>query len=207
MKIALLNDTHFGCRNDSPAFIEYQNAFYNDLFFPYLQKNDIKTLIHLGDVVDRRKFINHNTAHNFKKVFWNRLDELGIDTLKTKVNSWTDLIRLINKISEIKVKMCNVKIDKNNPLNEISTSLNSEKFQNKSVIVIDDVLNSGATLMYTVKYFLNTRLKGLKTAVLVDRNHKKYPIKADFKGLSLSTSIQNKVEVSINGDKIEAYLV
>jgi len=80
MKIALLNDTHFGCRNDSPAFIEYQNKFYNDIFFPYLQQNNIKTLIHLGDVVDRRKFINHNTAHNFKKVFWNRLDELGIDT-------------------------------------------------------------------------------------------------------------------------------
>jgi len=80
MKIALLNDTHFGCRNDSPAFIEFQNKFYNELFFPYLQKNNIKTLIHLGDVVDRRKFINHNTAHNFKKVFWNRLDELDIDT-------------------------------------------------------------------------------------------------------------------------------
>ena len=45
MKIALLNDTHFGCRNDSPAFIEYQNKFYNDLFFPYLQHNNIKTLI------------------------------------------------------------------------------------------------------------------------------------------------------------------
>ena len=80
MKIALLNDTHFGCRNDSPAFIEFQNKFYNDLFFPYMQQYGIKTLIHLGDVVDRRKFINHNTAHNFKKVFWNRLDELGIDT-------------------------------------------------------------------------------------------------------------------------------
>ena len=80
MKIALLNDTHFGCRNDSPAFIEYQNKFYNDLFFPYLQKYDVKTLIHLGDVVDRRKFINHNTAHNFKKVFFNRLEEMNIDT-------------------------------------------------------------------------------------------------------------------------------
>ncbi len=55
MKIALLNDTHFGCRNDSPAFIEYQNKFYNDLFFPYLQQYNIKTLVHLGDVVDRRK--------------------------------------------------------------------------------------------------------------------------------------------------------
>ena len=80
MKIALLNDTHFGCRNDSPAFIEYQNRFYNNLFFPYLKENNIKTLIHLGDVVDRRKFINHNTAHNFKKVFWNKLEEHDIDT-------------------------------------------------------------------------------------------------------------------------------
>ena len=80
-KIALLNDTHFGCRNDSPAFIEYQNKFYNELFFPYIQNNIIlKHLIHLGDVVDRRKFINHNTAHNFKKVFWNRLEEMNIDT-------------------------------------------------------------------------------------------------------------------------------
>ena len=80
MKIALLNDTHFGCRNDSPAFMQYQNRFYEELFFPYLIENNIKTLIHLGDVVDRRKFINHNTAHNFKHKFWNRLDELNIDT-------------------------------------------------------------------------------------------------------------------------------
>ena len=80
MKIALLNDTHFGCRNDSPAFLNYQNRFYNELFFPYLKESGINTLIHLGDVVDRRKFINHNTADNFKRVFWNRLDELNIDT-------------------------------------------------------------------------------------------------------------------------------
>ena len=80
MKIALLNDTHFGCRNDSPAFIEYQIKFYNDVFFPYLKEHNIKTLIHLGDVVHRRKFINHNTAHNFKKVFWNKLEDYNIDT-------------------------------------------------------------------------------------------------------------------------------
>ena len=99
----------------------------------------------------------------------------------------------ISKISEINIKLCKVKIDKKNPLNDISTSLNFEDYQNKSLVIIDDVLNSGATLMYSVKYFLNTKIKSLKTAVLVDRNHKKYPIKADYKGLSLSTSIQNKV--------------
>ena len=113
----------------------------------------------------------------------------------------------ISKISEINTKLCKIKIDKKNPLNDISTSLNFEDYQNKSLVIIDDVLNSGATLMYSVKYFLNTKIKSLKTAVLVDRNHKKYPIKADFKGLSLSTSIQSKVEVVIDEKKIEAFLV
>jgi predicted phosphodiesterase len=80
MKIALINDTHWGARNDSPAFIDYFNRFYNDIFFPYLQQNNINTIIHLGDVVDRRKFINHNTAHNFKLNFWDKIDLLNIDT-------------------------------------------------------------------------------------------------------------------------------
>jgi predicted phosphodiesterase len=80
MKIALINDTHWGARNDSPAFIDYFNRFYDEIFFPYLQQNNINTIIHLGDVVDRRKFINHNTAHNFKLNFWNKVDLLNIDT-------------------------------------------------------------------------------------------------------------------------------
>ena len=80
MKIALINDTHWGARNDSPAFIDYFNRFYNEVFFPYLQQNNINTIVHLGDVVDRRKFINHNTAHNFKLNFWDKIDLLNIDT-------------------------------------------------------------------------------------------------------------------------------
>ena len=59
MKIALLNDTHFGARNDSLIFDDYFHKFYNDIFFPYLKEHNIKTLIHLGDIVDRRKFINY----------------------------------------------------------------------------------------------------------------------------------------------------
>tara|TARA_R110002153_G_scaffold25079_4_gene79718 strand:+ start:301 stop:1362 length:1062 start_codon:yes stop_codon:yes gene_type:complete len=80
MRIALLNDTHFGARSDSPAFIKYFNRFYDEIFFPYLEENNITTLIHLGDVVDRRKFINFNTAHNFQNKFWKRLWEMKIDT-------------------------------------------------------------------------------------------------------------------------------
>jgi len=80
MKIALLNDTHFGARNDSSIFDEYFYKFYDDIFFPYLEKNNIKTLIHLGDIVDRRKYINYRIAHNFRHRFMQRLWQEKIDT-------------------------------------------------------------------------------------------------------------------------------
>lgn len=109
-------------------------------------------------------------------------------------------------ISPLKVHLCEVKIDKKNPRKEISTSVKPEDYKDKSVILIDDVLNSGTTLIYGVKHFLDVPLKQFKTAVLVDRNHKKYPVKADFKGISLSTSIKEHVEVILEGDTYEAFL-
>ena len=80
MKIALLNDTHFGARNDSEAFRNYQIDFFENQFFPYIKEHNIKTLIHLGDVVDRRKFINHQTASVFRKKFFDKLWQEKIDT-------------------------------------------------------------------------------------------------------------------------------
>lgn len=117
-----------------------------------------------------------------------------------------ELNKEINNLSDLNTMVCNIKIDKKNPINSTSISVDLSSFQSKSIVVIDDVLNSGSTLMYAVKYFLETDLKQLKTAVLVDRNHKKFPIKADFKGVSLSTSLQNRVNVVFNEDSIEAFL-
>ena len=68
MKIALLNDTHFGVRNDSPAFIKYQNRFYDELFF-LIKENNIDTLIHLGDVVDRENLLI-TTQHTISKKYF-----------------------------------------------------------------------------------------------------------------------------------------
>ena len=68
------------------------------------------------------------------------------------------------------------------------------------------VLNSGTTLIYGVKHFLEVPLKKFKTAVLVDRNHKKYPVKADFKGISLSTSLQEHVQVVFEENTSYTYL-
>ena len=118
-----------------------------------------------------------------------------------------ELNKMITEFSNLNIKLCSLKIDKKNPLNNIGTSLNSSEYKNKSIVVVDDVLNSGSTLMYAVKHFLDTELRQLKTAVLVDRNHKKFPIKVDFKGVSLSTSIQNHVKVEFDKNSIEAFLL
>jgi len=112
----------------------------------------------------------------------------------------------LKKNTEFSFKICSLKINKKQPFDNISCSLEISDYKNKSIIIIDDVLNSGSTLMYAVKYFLDTKITQLKTVVLVDRNHKKFPIKVDFKGVSLSTGIQNHVEVIFENDKIEAFL-
>lgn len=67
MKIAFLCDTHFGCRNDSPFFLENAIIFFKNQFFPYLKENNITEVIHLGDFFDRRKFVNFNTLSSVRK--------------------------------------------------------------------------------------------------------------------------------------------
>ena len=84
-------------------------------------------------------------------------------------------------ISPLKVVLCQIIMDKKNPLIGTTFLFLSEQYTDKAVIVVDDVLNSGRTLIYGVKHFLEEPLKRLTTAVLVNRNHKDYPIKADFK--------------------------
>lgn len=112
----------------------------------------------------------------------------------------------IEKISSLQLVLCEVTIQKDNVFAPIQTSLQPLDYQNKGVILVDDVLNSGATLIYGVKHFLNVPLKKFKTAVLVDRNHKKYPVKVDFKGISLSTSLQEHVEVIFEKENDVAFL-
>ena len=112
----------------------------------------------------------------------------------------------LKEISELDVILCKVIIDKLNPLAGVKTSLDAQSYENKSIVLIDDVLNSGATLIYGVKHFLSVPLKRFKTVVLVNRNHKKYPVKADFKGISLSTSLNEHVTVSLNKNNYEVTL-
>jgi len=112
----------------------------------------------------------------------------------------------LDSISDIKTSLCEVYIDKEKPRTEVTTSLAVADYKNKSLVLVDDVLNSGTTLMYAVKHFLDVPLKQFQTAVLVNRNHKKYPVKADFKGISLSTSLQEHISVEFTKKEAIAYL-
>lgn len=105
------------------------------------------------------------------------------------------IVAQLKEISSLNIKLGSVSINKRNPIEDLETSLLVEEYKGKSVVIVDDVLNSGATLIYAVKHFLAVPLKQLKTAVLVDRSHKKFPVKANYKGLSLSTSLQETVQV------------
>ena len=89
-------------------------------------------------------------------------------------------------------------MDKKNPRNAVETSLSPKEYSDKGVVLCDDVLNSGTTLIYAVRHFLDVPVKKFKTAVLVNRNHKKFPVKADFKGISLSTTMEEHITVVLN---------
>ncbi|WP_299129344.1 phosphoribosyltransferase family protein [uncultured Winogradskyella sp.] len=112
----------------------------------------------------------------------------------------------LDGISDLKATLCRVTINKTKPTEAITTSLERIDYTNKSIVLIDDVLNSGSTLIYGIKHFLDVPLKQFKTAVLVNRNHKKFPVKADFKGISLSTSMFEHVHVNLSQQPYEAFL-
>jgi len=116
------------------------------------------------------------------------------------------IAKQLEQLSTTKIIQGTVKLNKKNPLDSVEVNLKPSDYERKSLILVDDVLNTGSTLMFAAKYFLDVPLMQFKTAVLVDRNHKNYPIKADYKGISLSTSLNERVEVNF-GPHAKAELV
>ena len=78
MLVAILNDTHCGIRNSSDIFMDYQERFYSEVFFPYLVENNIKHILHLGDYYDNRKTVNFKALHHNRKIFLEPMRKYGI---------------------------------------------------------------------------------------------------------------------------------
>lgn len=153
--------------------------------------------------------IQHKTKRIAYQIYESNINEKQVIIAGIKENGFIFAKRIkaaLEKISPIEVVLCEVIIDKKKPLELITTSLPPSEYKNKSLVLVDDVLNSGTTLIYAAKLFLEVPLKRFKTVVLVNRNHKKYPIKADFKGISLSTSMQEHICVEFEGKQAQAFL-
>ena len=112
----------------------------------------------------------------------------------------------LSEISSIKTELLSITMDKKRPV-EIALSKTFD-FNNKVIIIIDDVANSGKTLLYALKPFLEFHPKKIQTLVFVERSHKTFPVHPDYVGLSISTTLQEHICVEVNGEEVlGAYLV
>ena len=102
----------------------------------------------------------------------------------------------LDAICPIKTQIAQLKVNKKLPTqSEPELNINLSEIENKAIVLIDDVQNTGRTLAYSLRPFLTTRVKKIETVVLVDRDHKKFPISADYVGLKLSTTLKEHIEV------------
>jgi len=108
------------------------------------------------------------------------------------------LFESLTAISDKKVVLSKIKLNPAQPLDyPIESDLNETELVNKSIIVIDDVANTGRTIFYAFKVFMNILVKKIEVAVLVDRKHKMFPIKVDYVGLSLATTVQENIKADL----------
>lgn len=117
------------------------------------------------------------------------------------------LCKHLSEISELSLQLEEIRLNKDKPLSEpLQYSGDLKLLKGKSVILVDDVLNSGKTLMYASRYLLDVDLKSLTIATLVDRFHRKFPIRPDIVGLTLSTNLREHVSVNLNKGKEAVFL-
>ncbi len=108
----------------------------------------------------------------------------------------------IHALSEKKAHLMHLSINPAEPLKDtVKTDFDTDKLHDKSLLIIDDVANTGRTLFYASQPFLSTLPKRIETCVLVDRKHKSFPVNIDYYGISLATTLQDNIHVKINGEK------
>ena len=101
MKVALITDTHFGARSENLNFNEYFFDFYENVFFPYLKENNITTVIHLGDVMDRRKYVSYRIAKDFRERFVNQFDGIDFHMLVGNHDTFYKNTNEVNSLQEL----------------------------------------------------------------------------------------------------------
>jgi len=162
-------------------------------------KNKILNTNQIKKIVKRIAYQIHENNLEYPEIILIGVHKNGY-TLAEKIN------KELKQISKSNIKLVSIKINKKNPIEEIELDCKKEYLKNKVIVLVDDVLHTGKTLIYCVKHLLEITPKNFNTVVLIDRNHKKFPIKVDFKGISLSTFISDHVEVVFEDNNSYAFI-
>lgn len=118
------------------------------------------------------------------------------------------LHKLLTNIADFEVTLARLELDKDEPLKSSATlSIDEAQLDGKVVLLVDDVLNTGKALIYGAYHLLQRPLNMLKTVILVNRRHRKYPIRADYVGLTLATTMKEHIQVEFEGDNVQVFLV
>jgi len=138
----------------------------------------------------------------------NNLEEQQLILAGIKENGWIVakcIERILTEISSLKIEMITISMDKKEPGNV--TLSKKIDFNNKTIIIVDDVANSGRVLLYALKPFLDFQPKKIQALVLVGRSHNSFPVYPDYVGLSIATTLQEHIYVEVSDDKVlGAYL-
>jgi pyrimidine operon attenuation protein / uracil phosphoribosyltransferase len=163
-------------------------------------KTQILNDLQVKQILKRLAYQVYENNFNEKEIIIAGVEGRGVEVAKL-------LCEELNEICKVKIHTTDIVMDKSNPAaKQIVLSNKGLNATNKAVIVVDDVLNTGKTLLYSLIPLVAQKAKKIKTLVLVDRNHKMFPVAADFIGTQLSTTLQEHVEVQIAKGKINVYL-
>lgn len=140
--------------------------------------------------------------HNFQE------DEIIIAGVDDKGYELAQMVsHHLESIAEMKTILVKVSVDKLAKVQgEVQLDCSPEIFEQKCIVLVDDVLNSGRTLAYCLKPFLSMNVKKVETAVLVNRSHKLFPISADYNGYELSTTLKEHIDVRLSPEEMGVYL-
>jgi len=140
--------------------------------------------------------------HNFQE------DEIILAGVDDKGHLLARMImEQLNLIASIKTQLVKVSVDKFARVqSQVQLDCSPDQFENKCIVLVDDVLNSGRTLVYCLKPFLEIQVKKVETAVLVNRSHKMFPVSADYNGYELSTTLKEHVDVRLSEQDMGVYL-